>query len=404
MTKSEAERSEDVAPVFDVPVDFATGQPYPYWEQARRECPVFRNGEGGMSFSDRPSFSVTRWADVEAVLRDGQTFSSSINAEHIGQYMGELILAMDGAEHRAYRNLVAHAFRASRLEQWGDTLILPTIDRLLDDIAPIGRADLVRDITSKYPVQVICGIVGVPLEDAAQFHQWSEEINTGPLHPEVGMAASKAMRDYLSPIVEDRRVNPQGDLISDLVNAEIDGERLTDERIYGFLRLLLPAGAETTYRVMGNALTAMLVHDGVLDRVRTDEGVLPALIEETLRWESSVTQVSRVATTDGDIGGCPVPAGAAVSVLTASANHDEDRYDRAEEFDLDRPVQNHMAFGTGQHQCLGMHLARLELRTGLARIVERLPNLRLDPDADVPVIEGLAFRGPVALPVVFDPT
>jgi cytochrome P450 len=392
------------APVFDVPVDFMTGQPYPYWEQARQECPVFRNGEGGMSFSDRPSFSVTRWADVEAVLRDGQTFSSSINAEHIGQFMGELILAMDGKEHRAYRNLVAHAFRASQLEKWGDTLILPTIDRLLDAIAPLGRADLVRDITSKYPVQVICGIVGVPLEDAAQFHQWSEQINTGPLNPEVGLAASKAMRDYLAPIVEDRRTNPQGDLISDLVHAEIDGERLTDEKIYGFLRLLLPAGAETTFRVMGNSLTALLVHGGVLDRVRADEELLPAVIEETLRWESSVTQVSRVAATDGEIGGCPVPAGAAVSVLTASANHDEDRYERADEFDIDRPVQNHMAFGTGQHQCLGMHLARLELRKGLARIIERLPNLRLDPDGDAPVIEGLAFRGPVSLPVLFDPS
>lgn len=402
MTQSGTERSQQTAPVFDIPVDFVTGQPYPYWERAREECPVFRNGEGGMSFSDRPSFSVTRWTDVEAVLRDGQTFSSSINAEHIGQFMGELMLAMDGTEHRAYRNLVAHAFRASQLEQWGDSLVLPTIDRLIDAIAPLGRADLVRDITSKYPVQVICGIVGVPLEDAAQFHEWSEQINTGPLHPEVGMAASKAMRDYLAPIVEDRRANPRGDLMSDLVHAEIDGERLTDERIYGFLRLLLPAGAETTYRVMGNALTALLVHDRVLDRVRADEGLLPAVIEETLRWETSVTQVSRVATADTEVGGCPVPAGAAVSVITGSANHDDERYERAADFDLDRPAQNHMAFGTGQHQCLGMHLARLELRTGLARIIERLPGLRLDPDAGEPVIEGLAFRGPASLPVVFE--
>ncbi len=402
MTTSDIRRPGEDAPEFEVPVDFMTGQPYPYWEQARQECPVFRNAGSTMSFGERPAYSVTRWADVEAVLRDGQTFSSSINAEHIGQFMGELMLAMDGKEHRAYRNLVAHAFRASQLEKWGDTLILPTIDRLLDAIAPAGRADLVRDITSKYPVQVICGIVGVPLEDAAQFHAWSEQINTGPLNPEVGMAASQAMRDYLAPIVEDRRINPQGDLISDLVHAEIDGERLTDEKIYGFLRLLLPAGAETTFRVMGNALTALLVHDDVLARVRADESLLPAVIEETLRWESSVTQVSRVAAVDGEIGGCPVPAGAAISVLTASANHDEARYDRVDEFDIDRPVQNHMAFGTGQHQCLGMHLARLELRKGLARILERMPNLRLDPEQPAPVIEGLAFRGPVSLPVLFD--
>jgi cytochrome P450 len=318
--------------------------------------------------------------------------------------MGELILAMDGQEHRSYRNLVAHAFRASALERWDEALVRPTIKRLLDEIAPLGRADLVEAITSKYPVQVICGLVGVPLEDSAQFHHWSEQINTGPLHPEQGMAASRAMRDYLAPIVEDRRAHPRHDLISDLVHAEIDGERLTDEKIYGFLRLLLPAGAETTFRVMGNALTALVTHPDLLARVRADRSLLPAVIEETLRWETSVTQVSRAAAADAEVGGCPIPKGAAVSVITGSANHDESRYEHADEFDIDRPSQNHLAFGTGQHQCLGMHLARLELRVGLDLIVERLPNLRLDPDQPPPVIEGLAFRGPVSLPVRFDPT
>ena len=395
--------SQATTPEFDYELDFATGQPYPIWEQARHECPVFQSHSTTLGFTDRPMFSVTTFGDVEAVLRDGQRFSSSINAEHIGQYMGELILAMDGHEHRSYRNLVAHAFRASALERWDEALVRPTINRLLDAIAPLGRADLVESVTSQYPVQVICGLVGVPLEDSAQFHQWAEEINTGPLHPEVGMAASRAMREYLAPIVEDRRTNPRHDLISDLVHAEIDGEHLTDEKIYGFLRLLLPAGAETTFRVMGNALTALVTHPELMARVRADRSLLPAVIEETLRWETSVTQVSRVAATDTEVGGCPIPKGAAVSVITASANHDEGRYDHADEFDIDRPVQNHLAFGTGQHQCLGMHLARLELRVGLDLILERLPNLRLDPDQPPPVIAGLAFRGPLSLPVRFDP-
>ena len=396
--------SQATTPEFDYELDFATGQPYPIWEQARHECPVFQSHSTTLGFTDRPMFSVTTFGDVEAVLRDGQRFSSSINAEHIGQYMGELILAMDGHEHRSYRNLVAHAFRASALERWDEALVRPTINRLLDAIAPLGRADLVESVTSQYPVQVICGLVGVPLEDSAQFHQWAEEINTGPLHPEVGMAASRAMREYLAPIVEDRRTNPRHDLISDLVHAEIDGEHLTDEKIYGFLRLLLPAGAETTFRVMGNALTALVTHPELMARVRADRSLLPAVIEETLRWETSVTQVSRVAATDTEVGGCPIPKGAAVSVITASANHDEGRYDHADEFDIDRPVQNHLAFGTGQHQCLGMHLARLELRVGLDLILERLPNLRLDPDQPPPVIAGLAFRGPLSLPVRFDPS
>ena len=218
------------------------------------------------------------------------------------------------------------------------------------------------------------------------------------------MAASRAMRDYLAPIVEDRRADPRHDLISDLVHAEIDGERLTDEKIYGFLRLLLPAGAETTFRVMGNALTALVTHPELMARVRADGSLLPAVIEETLRWETSVTQVSRVAATDTEVGGCPIPKGAAVSVITASANLDVARYDHPDAFDIDRPAQNHLAFGTGQHQCLGMHLARLELRVGLDLILERLPNLRLDPDQPPPVIAGLAFRGPLSLPVRFDPS
>jgi cytochrome P450 len=216
------------------------------------------------------------------------------------------------------------------------------------------------------------------------------------------MAASKAMRDYLAPIVEDRRTNPRGDLISDLVHAEIDGHKLTDEKIYGFLRLLLPAGAETTFRVMGNALTGLLTHPDVMQRVVTDRSLMPAVIEETLRWETSVTQVSRNAAVDTEIGGCPVPAGAGIAVLTASANHDEERYERADEFDIDRATQHHLAFGTGQHQCLGMHLARLELRVGLDLILDRLPNLRLDPDAPPPDIQGFAFRGPDAIHVLFD--
>jgi cytochrome P450 len=396
--------SEADVPQFEVDVDFMTGQPYPLWAEARDKCPVYRSTGGMMSFSDRPSFTVTRFEDVEAVLRDTEHVSSSINAEHIGQYMGELILAMDGQEHRSYRGLVAHAFRASQLEKWDDTLVRPMIERLLDDIAPLGKADLVQAITSKYPVQVICGIVGVPLEDAAQFHHWSEMINGGPMHPVEGMAASTAMRDYLAPIVEDRRTNPSGDLISDLVHAEIDGEKLTDEKIYGFLRLLLPAGAETTFRVMGNALTALLTHPDVMQRVLADRSLMPKVIEETLRWETSVTQVSRCVKEDIEVGGCPVPKGAAISVITGSANRDEERYEHPDEFDIDRPVLNHMAFGTGQHQCLGMHLARLELRVGLDCILSRLPNLRLDPDGETPVIEGLAFRGPTSIPVLFDPS
>jgi len=383
-------------------VDFITGQPYPMWAKARGVCPVMRT-EGQLG-DPRATYHVTTHADVERVLRDSRTFSSSINGEVIGQYMGELILAMDGDEHKQYRGLVSHAFRASALARWDRELVAPIIESVLDVIAPIGRADLVRDVTTRYPVQVICGIVGVPIDDHEQFVAWSEQINIGPLHPEAGMAASQAMRAYLEPIVAARRAAPTGDLLSELVTAEIDGERLTDEKIYGFLRLLLPAGAETTFRVMGSALLALLTHPAEMARVRADRALIAAVIEETLRWETSVTMVSRVATADAEVGGCPIPAGSPVAVITGSANHDSTRYPDPETWRLDREPQQHLAFGWGPHLCLGMHLARLELTAGLNAILDRLPNLRLDPDAPAPVIQGLAFRGPDALPVLFDPS
>jgi cytochrome P450 len=384
-------------------VDWLHGQPYAEWAAGRRaECPVVASE--GSFMGPGTSYQILRYKDAETVLRDPETFSSSINGEHIGQFMGDLILAMGGAEHRMYRNLVAKAFRASQLERWDETLVRPMIDRLLDAIAPLGHADLVESVTSVYPVQVICGIAGVPLEDAAQFAEWAVQINTGPLFPEQGMVASKAMVDYLRPLVEARRAEPTGDFLSDLVHEEVDGEQLSDSKIYGFLRLLLPAGAETTYRVMGNCLHALLSHPDDLARVYADRSLLPEVIEETLRWETSVTQVSRVATRDTEVAGCPIAAGSPVGVITASANHDETRWDDAGEWRLGRPVQHHLAFGTGPHQCLGMHLARLELRVGLDRILDRLPDLRFDPArVDEAVVEGYAFRGPRSLPVVFTP-
>ena len=383
--------------------DFA--QPYEQWDHARRHCPVIRSE--GISFTDEPAaprFTVTAWDDAEAVLRDWRTFSASINAEVMQPYMGELMLGLDGDEHRRYRNLVAYAFRRSTLQRWRGELVEPVIGGLLDGIAPAGKADLVAQVTSKFPVQVICGIVGVPTADHEQFNEWSIQINYGPLYPEQGRAASQAMRDYLEPLVESRRTEPTGDLLSELVHAEIDGVRLTSEKIYGFLRLLLPAGAETTYRVFGSCLLALLARPDAMARVRADRSLVPAAVEETLRWETSVTMVARRAAADAEIGGCPVPAGSSVSIITGSASRDETRWADPGEWDLAREPRQHMAFGTGPHQCLGMHLARMELEVGINAVLDRLPELRLDPGAERPQISGYAFRGPQKLPVLFDPS
>jgi cytochrome P450 len=388
---------KDPAPV-RLPADLLRN-PHPHWKRGRRECPVEPRSAFGAT-----SYFVLRRADVEAALRDAETFSSSINQQTMGPYMGKLILAMGGHEHSQYRGLVSHAFRRSALERWERELVRPIMSELVDEIAPRGRADLVRDVTSQYPVKVIAGIVGVPVEDHARFHEWAERINTGPLDPERGRAASKAMREYLEPLVEERRRQPQADLISDLVTAEIDGERLDDEHVYGFLRLLMPAGAETTFRVMGNLLLALLGRPDDLERVRRDRSLVPKAIEETLRWETSVTMVNRVTTRDTEIAGCPVAQGSSIILGTSSANRDEAVYPDADTWQLDREMEPpHLAFGWGRHLCLGMHLARLELSVGLGTLLDRLPQLRLDPDAEPSEIVGYAFRGPERLPVLFDP-
>jgi cytochrome P450 len=373
--------------------------PYPEWRERRARCPVEIRSAFGHTQA-----TVLRRDETLAVLKDEESFSARVIQESMGPYMGSVLLGKDGKEHTTYRNLVSHAFRRSALERWEAELIRPEIEALLDRIAPLGRADLVRDVTSRYPVKVITGLLGVPVDDVARFQAWAEDVSGGPLRPERGLASSRAMREYLTPIVEDRKRHPRDDLISDIVTAEIDGERLDDEHIFGFLRLLMPAGAETTYRALGNALLALLERPGVLERVRRDRELLTRAIEETLRWETSVTMVTRVASRDTEVGGCPIAAGTVVSMLIGSANRDERHFGDAEEWDIDRPGDSpHLAFGWGRHLCLGIHLARLELRVGLTAILDRLPNLRLDPDQAHPEIRGHAFRGPTSLPVLFDP-
>ena len=373
---------------------------YDYWEQCRREQPVGRFGG-----PESDIWLVTRYADVELVLRDPKRFSSRVNADTMGPVMGTVILAMDGEEHRRYRNLVAHAFRPSALARWESELIVPTIHRLIDALAGRTRADLVSEITTQFPVQVIAGVLGVPPEDHERFHAWALDMNVGPDDYPRSTAASAAMRAYLTPIVEARKERPTGDLISDIVTAEMDGERLSDEHIYGFLRLLLPAGAETTFAAMGSCLFALLSRPDVLDRVRRDPALLDAVVEETLRWETSVTMVNRETTCPVEIDGVEVPQGVSLVCATGSANRDESRYTRPDQWDLDREEPAHIAFGTGRHQCLGMHLARMELRIGLGAVLERLAGLRFDdpaPGGGAVRIEGLAFRSPPHLPVVFD--
>jgi cytochrome P450 len=185
-----------------------------------------------------------------------------------------------------------------------------------------------------------------------------------------------------------------------LAQAELDGHRLTDEEIFAFLRLLLPAGAETTYRSSSNLLFGLLTNPDQLDALVTDRSVLPRAIEEGIRWEPPLTAIVRMTTTATDIDGVPVPEGAVVNVCMGAANRDPSRWEKPERFDIFRPVHQHVSFALGPHTCLGMHLARMETTVAMETVLDRLPNLRLDPSADDVHIRGRAFRSPQSLPVL----
>jgi cytochrome P450 len=297
---------------------------------------------------------------------------------------------------------VSKAFSQKALARWEDELVGRVANGLIDKLAANGKADLVKEFTFDYPSQIIAGLLGLPEQDYPQFQRWSISLLSWIINPERGLAASAALRDYFAPILEARRTEPRDDLISALAEAEIDGEKLEDEEIYSFLRLLLPAGVETTYRALGSLLFALLSDPAQLAAIRADRSLLPQAIEEGVRWEPPLLTITRLATRDTELGGVPIPAGSTVMPMLGAANRQEDRYPNPDAFDIFRQARGHLGWGHGVHVCLGMHLARLEMRTAINLLLDRLPNLRLDPDGDDPHIRGQVFRSPTSLPVLFD--
>jgi cytochrome P450 len=352
-------------------------------------------------FNAEPEWIAYRYDDCSRILRDPKTFTSTGYDATIGMVMGHMILGMDDPEHRSHRNLVAHAFREKSLARWEPEFIAPIIDEQIDRFASDGEADLVRQLTFEFPVRVIARLLGLPEEDFPQFHRWSIELIGLVADIDRGLAASESLRDFFAGVVADRRAHPADDVISDLVSAEVEGEKLTDEAIYSFLRLLLPAGAETTYRSSGNLLYLLLTHPEQLAAVQADRGLLPQAIEEGLRYEPPLLTIARTTTGEVEVGGVQLAPGEVVTTHIGSANHDETRWDDAESFDIFRPALPHIAFAHGPHMCLGMHLARLETRVLLNRVFDRLGDLALRPDSD-PHIRGDVFRSPTSLPVVFN--
>lgn len=370
--------------------------PYSAYARLRAEEPVKM-----LDLWMGPGYIVTRYDDVRTVCTDPVTFSSRSNANGIGLVMGRTILEMDAKEHTKHRSIIAPAFVPKALRSDLPELINGMVHELIDQFAGDGQAELVTQFAATIPIRVIAYVIGIPMEDYRTFHHWGLDIIGFTDDPPRGYAAAQNLVEFLRPLLARRRAEPTGDLMSRLAHAEVDGERLTDEEIFSFLRLLLPAGAETTFRLIGNLLYALLDNPEALEAVRADRQKVDWAIEETLRWESPVQYASREAARPTALSGVELPAGAQILLALGSANRDERQFPDAARFDLHRRPEDHFAFGFGRHFCAGAHLARLEARTALNAILDRVPTLRFAPGAERGIV-GLAFRSPTALPVVFD--
>jgi cytochrome P450 len=391
--------------------------PYGRFAELRRQAAVHRGGildlvglgsdipllESYGPAEGSELFTAFGHAACERVFREATTFSSR-TAENEGMelVMGHTILNMDEPEHRAYRGLIQQAFSRSAMDRWQGELVRPIVDRHLDALVERGSADLVRELTFSFPLEVISALLGLPADDLPTFHRLAVELLLIISDIERGLNASQQLGEYFTAIIAERRRSPAEDMISVLAHAELDGQRLTDDEIVAFLRLLLPAGAETTYRSSSNLLFGLLSDRTQWEALERDRNLVPQAIEEGLRWEPPLTLTARTCVKDTVLEAVPIPSGSPVTACMGSANHDEARWEDPERFDIFRPQKSHLAFAFGPHMCLGLHLARMETVTLLHALLDRLPGLRLDPEVDDLHITGLVFRAPPALPVLFD--
>lgn len=381
--------------------------PYPIW-RGLRERAVIHHGTvhalsgvdddlifHGLPYPDRPHFSTFGWAACDAAYRNPDTFASSAEAvdlQHGEPGLTNSMLSMGGDRHRRYRALVQPSFSPARMRWWVENWIESTVHALIDCFEGNGRAELNVEFCAAIPVLTITGSFGVPVERALDIRE--------------SLSQPSKIIEMIAPVVAARRERPADDLISVLVEAEItdeDGQthRLSDAEIHSFSLLLLAAGSGTTWKQMGITLAALLQRPELLDAVRNDRSLLRPVIEESVRWLPTDPMFSRWVAEDVDFFGTQLPKGSVLHICLGAANRDPDRWERPDEFDAFRPARPTLAFGGGPHVCLGQHVARTEMTVALNALLDRLPNLRLDPDAEPPRFIGFYERGATAIPVRF---
>ena len=377
--------------------DFYAGDPFPAYRWLRAEAPVY--------WHDTPGFwAVTRHEDVIAVSRDPASFCSSQ-----GTMLADLtrpimprqsILYIDPPDHVKYRKLVQPGFSPSRLKQL-EPRVRQLACTLAADIDTGTAVDFVDEFAARLPLLVIAEMLGVPASDRAQFQRWSDliiEVTTEQT-PE-NMAASVELLGYFAAVIAERRTQPRDDLISTLVSAEVDGERLEEFDLLMFCMTLLVAGNETTRNLLSHGALALATHPAQRAALAADPGHIPAAVEEMLRWGSPITSFMRTATRDTTLRGQRIGAGERVLMLYAAANRDEAVFGPdAEDFRVSRDASRHLAFGFGEHFCLGAGLARMEARIAFEELLARFATI--DLAGPVERLRSVLMSGIVCLPLAF---
>lgn len=382
---------------------------------ARRSHARRSQQRSGRRFRFRPRiYTVSRYDEVAYVLKHPEIFSSEpmggsevqvINAEgDISPTSGSLI-AHDPPEHTRQRNIVSRGFTPRRIAQL-EPKIRKNAEELFARFAQRGSCDLMEEFANPLPVSVIADLLGLDPARRDDFKRWSTALIVGSTQPGEGgrfgnVELFREFRTYMTDVIAERRQNPGDDLISTLLHAG-EGEGILDgEKVISFASLLLAAGSETTTNLIGNAVLALFRNPEQLERVRRDPTLLGQVVDETLRYDAPIQLTARLAMRDSQVAGVKIPRGSLVAVLLASANRDVRQFDDPDHFDIDRPTPAHMAFGFGNHYCIGASLARLEGTIALEMILTRLRGLSLSVD-DVEHHGSFLVRGPTSLPVHFD--
>ncbi len=388
------------------------------YARMRDDDPVFR--QPGLD-GETPIWFVTRYDDVVAVLLDDERFvldpKLALTAEEleemekaspfpVDERVNNHVLTKDGENHRRLRRLVTKAF-TPRMVEGLRPRIQEIADELLDRVAGRGEMDLVEDYAFPLPITVIAELLGIPVEDRDRFRTWSNTFVLPPITEELQaqfVAHTEEFIAYLDELFGVRRADPREDLVSALVRAEEQGDRLSEDELYSMVVLLIVAGHETTVSLVANAVVALLSNATALDELRADPTLLPAAVEELLRYDSPVERtITRWAATDVELGGHTIRRGELVIAVIGSANRDPARFDTPDVLDVSRGDTKHVGFGRGSHYCLGAPLARQEAEIALRTVFARLPNLRLAiAEEDLYWRPIPLFRSLASLPVAWD--